>query len=502
MNRAMAGLFALAFLSAPAAGQAAQGDELDELRRMIETLRSDYEQRIAELEQRLAVAEQAAGDGSRPAYVAAPVAAAEPAALASGTVTAGNAFNPQMSVILNGNFYHDDIGGEGSELLSSAFQPSRGGHAHSHEEEDGSGDAHAHGGAGNGFNISEAEFALTAAVDPYLDGAAYLAIDGEGDVHLEEAWFQTRSLPYGLKLKGGKFLSDFGYINSQHPHQWDFADQNLAYLNLLGDHGLQDTGVQLTWLPAWPVYTLFGVELLQGDQERFGSYVEEDGEREELGLADRDDGPRMWTAFAKVSPDLGYEHALQLGVSYARNRQHQEVNAHEHDHEDGAGTQDGLEAVETGLEGDADLWGVDLVYKYDDAALDGHRDLKIQAEYLRSSKDLRVTAGHPEDLGSRRRVTTDGLYVQGLYGIAPRWQLGLRYDVLGLTNKASGEEGGSYGDSDRWTVALSWVPTEFSLFRLQYEYADVLVEPGLRESFNAFWLQFLVSMGSHGAHPF
>jgi hypothetical protein len=502
MNRALPVLFALGILSGPTAAQAAEGDELDELRQMIETLRSDYEQRIAELERRLAVAEQTGGSGSRSTDVAAPVADTTPASSVGATVTAGNAFNPQMSVILNGNFYHDDVGGEGSALLSEAFQPSQGGHAHSPEDGHGGEDGHAHGRAGNGFNVSEAEFAFTAAVDPYVDGAAYLAIDGEGDVHLEEAWFQTRSLPYGLKLKGGKFLSDFGYINRQHPHQWDFANQNLAYLNLLGDHGLQDTGVQLTWLPGWPVYTLLGVELLQGEQERFGSYVEEDDEREELGLADRDDGPRMWTAFAKVSPDLGYEHALQLGVSYAYSRQHQQVNEHEHDHDGGAGSADVLEAVETGLEGDADLWGVDLVYKYDDAALDGHRDLKIQAEYLRSSKNLRVTGGHPEDVGSRRRLTTDGLYLQGLYGVAPRWQLGLRYDVLGLTNEASGEEGGSFGDSDRWTVALSWVPTEFSLFRLQYEYADVLVEPGLRESFNAFWLQFLLSMGSHGAHPF
>lgn len=500
MNRALPVLLALGALSGPTAAQAAEGDELNELRQMIETLRSDYEQRIAELEQRLAVAEQAASTGSGSADIAAPVASTAPASSAGGTVTAGNAFNPQMSVILNGNFYHDDIGGEGSELLAAAFQPSRSSHAHSEQDDHGS--EAAHGGAGNGFNISEAEFAFTAAVDPYVDGAAYLAIDGDGDVHLEEAWFQTRSLPYGLKLKGGKFLSDFGYINRQHPHQWDFADQNLAYLNLLGDHGLQDTGIQLTWLPGWPVYTLLGFELLQGEQERFGTYVEEDGEREELGLADRDDGPRMWTAFAKVSPDLGYEHALQLGVSYAHNRQHQEINEHEHEHETGVEPGDGLEAVETGLEGDADLWGVDLVYKYDDAALDGHRDLKIQAEYLRSIKDLRVTGGHPEDVGSRRKMTTDGLYVQGLYGIAPRWQLGLRYDALGLTNRATGEEGGSFGDSDRWTVALSWVPTEFSLFRLQYEYADVLVEPGLRDSFNAFWLQFLVSMGSHGAHPF
>jgi hypothetical protein len=48
-------------------------------------------------------------------------------------------------------------------------------------------------------------------------------------------------------MRGGKFLSGIGYLNSQHPHTWDFVDQNLAYGTLLGDHGLMDTGLQLGW---------------------------------------------------------------------------------------------------------------------------------------------------------------------------------------------------------------------------------------------------------------
>ena len=127
-----------------------------------------------------------------------------------------------------------------------------------------------------------------------------LAIDGDGTVDLEEGWFQTRSLPYGLKIKGGKFLSDFGYINKQHPHQWDFADQNLPYLNLLGDHGLQDTGVQVTWLPDLPVYTLLGFEALQGDQEVFGATLSND-EQGLLDLDDTKDGPRLFVGASKAN---------------------------------------------------------------------------------------------------------------------------------------------------------------------------------------------------------
>jgi hypothetical protein len=88
-------------------------------------------------------------------------------------------------------------------------------------------------------------------------------------------------------VKGGKFLSDFGYINRQHPHQWDFVDQNLPYLNLLGPHGLQDTGLQLTWLPKLPVYTLLGVEGLQGNQEIIGATP---GDDDQAALWIRDPG--------------------------------------------------------------------------------------------------------------------------------------------------------------------------------------------------------------------
>jgi hypothetical protein len=484
MNRLQVGVLTALALAMPDVGAAAtQNDELDELRRMIVEMRADYEKKIRELETRLVQAETAAQpQAGAPAQESAqtPSAAAEPRA----RVTAGNAFNPQISVILNGNYYNDGIRGEGSELVGEAAQPSHPSHGHGDE-------GHSHGGMSNGFNLSEVELAFSATIDPYFDAAAYMAITGEGEFELEEAYLQTRSLPYGLKLKAGKFLSDFGYANRQHPHQWDFANQNLPYLNLLGDHGLQDVGVQLNWLPQWPLYTLIGVEALQGDQERFGALVDDEEERDETGLDRSKNGPRLWTAYVKVSPELGYSHALQLGASYAHATQHQEI----HEEDDGTGL-----PLEEGLEGDADLWGLDAVYKYDSGRAYGHGDLKLQAEYLRSTKDLEVRSGEPDELGEREEFKTDGLYLQGTYGLWPRWQVGLRYDILGMTNEVSG--GDEYDSSDRWTAALSWVPTEFSLLRLQFERADIALEEGGSESFNTFWLQFLVSMGAHGAHKF
>ncbi len=489
----------------PAAAFPASDAEVAELRSMLGEMKAEYEQRTRVLENRLADAEREAarrrGEAAKSKPMTATVVRSAPTASPAkqtggfGALTSGSAFNPQISVILDGNHYYDGIDGEGAALVGEAFQPSGGGHDHGHDH-GGDEEGHGHGVTSNGFNFREAEIAFSATVDPYFDAHTYLAVDGDGNLDLEEAYLQTRGLPYGLRLKGGKFLSKFGYINQQHPHQWDFVDHNLPYLNLLGDHGLQDTGVQLTWLPDLPIYTLLGVEALHGSQEVFGATLG-DAEQAELNLGDTRDGPRLWTAFAKVAPELGENHALQIGVSYAHTNQHQEVHSHSHVHE-------GEEEVhENGLAGNGDLWGVDIVYKYDADAAYGQGDIKFQTEYLRSIKDLSIrSSAHEELIGSPRKFTTDGLYAQATYGFAPKWTVGLRYDVLGLTNKVSGGESEEFGSSDRWTLDLTWNLSEFSRLRAQYAYSDTLVSGNERESFNAFYLQFLMSLGTHGAHVF
>jgi outer membrane receptor protein involved in Fe transport len=504
MKRTLLGAAVAATLIIPPTAATADSTDMADVKRMIEQMKADYEQRIQQLEQRLEQAEANTAKAQETAQKAAqqPSATEPKPAKGLGAITSGNAFNPQISVILDGNYYHDNQDGAGTEMLGAVDGI---GHAHGHDHDDGHG--HAHGGADQGFNFSSAELAVSATVDPYFDAMAMLAIDGDGEVDLEEAWFQTRGLPHGFKIKGGKFLSDIGYINNQHPHQWDFTDQNLAYLNLLGAHGLQETGLQVTWLPAWDYYTLFGLEVLQGDQEKLGTGVEIDDalahELEEegldLGLGERDDGPRLLTAFTKFSPDLGYNHALQIGLWGAWTDQHQELHgelAHEEEHDHTP-----LHA----LDGDAWMWGLDAVYKYDAGRSHGAGNFKLQGEYLWQRKDLHLTfhEENPTLVGAERKFTEDAFYLQGIYGIAPRWQLGLRYDKVGLTNKL--ESGGSllrdWDASDRWTAAVTWTPTEFSRLRLQYATADLSLE-GQRRDLDYVYLQFLMSLGSHGAHKF
>lgn len=502
MKRSLLGTAVAAMLSVPATASAADSTEMSEVRRMIEQMKADYEQKIESLEQRLEAAEQKAGTATESAETGKtpPTTATtqrEPGSTAA--LTSGSAFNPQLSVILDGNYYHDDTDGEGTELLGMADGIS---HAHGagHDHDHG----HSHAGAEPGFNFRSAEIAFSASVDSYFDATALLAIDADGSVDLEEAWLQTRSLPGGLKVKAGKFFSDIGYVNNQHPHSWDFTDQNLVYLSLLGDHGLRDTGVQVTWLPDWDHYTLFGVEVFQGEQEKLGTLAEVSEELEaeidavglsvdDLALDEEKDGPRLYTAFVKYAPDLGYDHALQLGAWSSWADQHQEIHG---DPEDGD-----LHS----LEGDASMWGLDAVYKYHGRGAYGQGDIKIQAEYMRQRKDLDVQyhQANPAAIGAERKFTEDGFYLQGLYGFAPRWQAGLRYDVVGLTNelKSGGSTLQDWDDSDRWTAALTWTPTEYSMLRLQYAMADITIDEESND-FDYVYLQYVMSLGSHGAHKF
>lgn len=409
----------------------------------------------------------------------------------TATITTGSRFNPQISLILDGNFYHDNQKGKSGELLDGAAGI---GHGVGFGEEE--------AGLQNGFNLGESELVMSAIVDPYFDGYLTLTVGADGGTALEESWLQTRQLPNGLKVKMGKFLSGIGYQNSQHRHAWDFADQNLAYLGLLGGEGFKDTGLQLTWVAPTSFYTLLGVEALQGnDQERFGTQINNADAETILGnaqsLPEAKAGPRIHTLFAKFAPDVGDSQALQIGLSYAQAQQYQQVL-------DNDGTP--LNGDEYALDGKQTLYGLDWVYKWDSAGELGQGDIKVTGEYLRMKKDMKVTAtGTTANLVVGDSVTgsQDGYYLQASYGIAPRWSLASRYDVNGATNELNtAGTTTEFKQSSRIGVSLAFSPSEFSRIRLQLAQGNIYDDAGTKTALKQVFLQYTHSLGAHGAHKF
>lgn len=381
-------------------------------------------------------------------------------------------FNPNVSAVLDGFYYHEDS----AEGLGHVMEELSGfGHAHGGGE-----DAHAHDhGIDKGFNLRHIELIVSAAVDPYFRALVNAAVDEDG-AELEEAWFETIALPGGLKLKAGKFYSDFGYLNAQHAHQWDFTDQPLVYKLLFGDHGLNDKGAQLSWLAPTPFYLVAGVEGFQGDNEVSYTY------HGEKPLPQRD-GPRVGVGWLKFGPNLPGRHGLQFGV-FGLTGVHQE----EHD-EDGDGEADEW------LDGDSTIWGADFVYKYDAPKPYAHGDLTVQGEYANRTKALDLVGGESGSLEARQ----DGYYLQTTYGFLPRWRAGVRWEQVGLTNETDLPDGGSESFDPSWRASamIDFTPSEFSRFRVQVSRGGYETGEGTEEA-TEIYLQAIFSIGAHGAHKF
>ena len=383
----------------------------------------------------------------------------------TGQVTSGTAFNPAISVIPDIVYYYDDRQGDAFAIAADAGGLSTRGDAVASE--------HAHRDLERGFNLRDMEIAFSGAVDPYFDVWATLAVSTDA-IEAEEVYVQTRKLLPGLQLRAGRFLSGVGYVNRQHPHQWDFVDQTLTYDAIFGGR-LAETGLQVTWLPALPVYLQVGFEALQGDNEK----ISHQAWRAFPGVYEETPGPRLFTSFVKVSPEIGYAHAVQGGASYGYARSHQEI---------GAG-----EALVTALEGHTWFVGTDWIWRYDSSRPFGDDDISVQGEYVYRRKDL------AED-GMPHVFSQDGFYMQAVYGIAPRWTVSGRVDVIGLTNRLETTVVADGSSSSRNSVAVTFNPTEFSRLRLQYSRGTVRDE---REStFGQVFVQFQMSLGAHGAHRF
>lgn len=153
---------------------------------------------------------------------------------------------------------------------------------------------------------------LASTVDPYIDLNTVIHFSLEG-VEIEEAFVQSRSLPFGFQLKMGKFLSGIGRVNTQHAHLWDFAEVPIVNRVFFGDEGVSEIGLQATWLAPIDTFS-FGVEVLQGENEQsFGVTGFKIGQNDIREI----NYPNLISTFAKTSIEI--ENLVVLGgLSYLR----------------------------------------------------------------------------------------------------------------------------------------------------------------------------------------
>ncbi|MBP5996692.1 MAG: TonB-dependent receptor [Azonexus sp.] len=461
-----------ALLAASCGAQAAGDADLAAIRSQIDEMKKSYEQRIAALEQRLAQAEADAKARPMPvAQVPAPVAA-NPSPAASGALTAASAFNPEVSLILQGQYAQMQ---NVPDRTITGFWPA-GGH-----------DDHGKGISTRGFSLNHTELVFSAGIDPYWRGQAIFAVQDEA-VEVEEAWFQSLAIGHGIGLKGGRYLSGIGYLNEQHPHQWDFANAPLMYNALFGQEAsYRQDGLQLKWLAPTPVFVEFGTEVGRGANFP--------------GTDSNKNGAGAWAAYVHVGDDLGVANSWRTGLSYLKTSS----GEREADFVDINGLQaQGL------FNGDTATWIADFVWKWAPDGNPKYRNFKFQSEYfVRKDKgELTCTDGNGVGNACATPVTGDydtrqrGWYAQGVYQFTPNWRAGLRYDQLDSGRQNLGANAASLVVQDyrpkRATAMVDYSWSEFSRVRLQY--AQDRSMAGITD--NQWIVQYIMSLGAHGVHKF
>jgi hypothetical protein len=437
---------------------AASDAELAQIRAEIKQMRETYEARIAALEQRLAEAEKPAAAPDKPATPAEAPEATQAATPGAPAVAAANAFNPAISLILSGTYAN--LSQDPNNYQITGFIPS--------------GDEV--GPPSRSFSLGESELALSANIDPYLRGEFTLALASDNSVSVENAYIQTLALPYGTTLRAGRFYSGIGYINEQHAHTWDFVDLPLAQNAFLGGQ-YADDGVQIGWLAPTNTYFELGGEIGSGH-----NFPGSDQDKNGIG---------GWSVFAHTGGDVGDSHSWLAGLSYL----HDSPKDREFSDND----------LTSAFTGTSRLWLADLVWKWAPNGDATRTSFKFQGEYYWLDQSGELTydtggAGLTSNFSSRQ----SGWYAQGVYQFMPRWRTGVRYDRLSYGSVDTGTI--PLGDlpilqdynPTRTSIMFDYSPSEFSRFRLQLardkshkDYPD-----------NQIMLQYITSLGAHGAHRY
>ncbi|ABV89027.1 membrane protein [Shewanella pealeana] len=341
-----------------------------------------------------------------------------------------------------------------------------------------------------GFGLGHTELAMSANIDDMFYGKLTAVVemhDGETELGLEEAFIQTLAMPGGFSIRAGRFLSDIGYLNNQHVHTDSFSDRPAAYRAFLGSHYFDD-GVRLSYVAPTDLYWTMGVEAFKGDNMRA---ADEHGEREYENLG-------VYTAFTKIGGDVGANGSWQAGLSYLRN-ENGRMTADEHEHVEVQDDHDHDHSHSAQYTGE-NTYVADFVYKWAPNGNYKYQHLTLSGEYFRVTdfKPLEEHDAH-EEHGDEGKDYQEGWYLSSVYQLSPHWSAGLRYGQADTQMMH-----GDHFDPQKLKeteVSLAWHHSHFSTVRLQYTNQQGTNFDGFEDD-NIITLQYVMTLGAHGAHQF
>lgn len=352
-----------------------------------------------------------------------------------------------------------------------------------------------------GFTLQQAELSIGGAVDPYFTAESHIvyALDpaaGETEVELEEAFITSQALPFDLQLKAGMFLTEFGRLNPVHPHAWDWQDQPLILTRVFGADGMRAPGVRLSWLLPTPNYTELLLTVQNANGAQMTSFLASDAAYAERPIGGRAFAPQdvrslgdlVYAARLQTAWDLSDASSTALGSSVAFG-----PNATGN----GAGTV---------------IYGADFVYKW--RAPSGQRGwpyFKVQGEFVGRAFEAAAQVDAADPLNPvavpGQTLRDFGGYLQASWGFRLGWDVGLRgewaggsgasYDAATQTFARAGDP--YRADRIRISPMLAYHPSEFSRFRLQYDYDDT---DTLADPVHSVWLGYEILIGTHPPHKY
>lgn len=335
----------------------------------------------------------------------------------------------------------------------------------------------------NGFNLNYAEVALHSVVDPYVDADVVFHV-AEGGVEIEEGYLTSRNLPYNLRIRGGKLLSEFGRINSQHHHAWNFSDLPLVYRSFLGHEKLKENGMQFQWIAPIEPYLMFGIETLQGSNYASFGTTPITNFHDGSTLASSPAKPSLIVGYAKTSMDVG-DTTLLGGASVAR----------------GESRLDFADS-DPAFSGKNTLYGVDFTLKH---YFDSYSSLSWQSEWLYRTMEGRQFTDNGtailNDLSDKKQA---GYYTELIYAPNQTWRFGTRYDSIYHNNlSVGGADRNLPGTMEQISAMIEYHTSEFSRYRFEYAHSNALFTTGWeRQPLDSFIFSVNLAIGKHTAHAF
>lgn len=338
------------------------------------------------------------------------------------------------------------------------------------------------GARDKGLGLGHSDLLVRGPLNQHISAEAAVGFHTEDkklEKHVEAAWLQTRTLPYGLQLRAGRFASQIGHLNEVHPHADDYTERSLLYRGFLGGHWYDD-GIRLNWTAPTPFYLRVGAEVFTG--------------KKLVPKSTSDSKSRATTLSMKVGNDISPSSSWQWGLSHVNNQREAEVAAHEeeatgHDHSHAAGF--------TGKR----MWVSDLVWKWSPSGNNRNQQLRLNWEYAQVGSINRYAAS-----SMRHRASSLG----ATWKFSPSWEVGMRSDWLRVHQSESdeGEVLFAAGQLKENALMLAYKPTHMQTLRLQVtqqrgrganDEGELIFSNPARRTIS---LQYVIGFGAHGAHAY